>query len=68
MDVRAKRFLWNSILTLTRKDKKSVIITSHSMEECETLCNRNSKENLLTTKKDKKYFVDRTGDHGERSI
>jgi ABC-type uncharacterized transport system ATPase subunit len=40
MDVRAKRFLWNCILTLTRKDHKSVIITSHSMEECETLCNR----------------------------
>ncbi|CAF1162270.1 unnamed protein product [Adineta steineri] len=40
MDVRAKRFLWNCILTLTRQDQKSVIITSHSMEECETLCNR----------------------------
>jgi ATP-binding cassette, subfamily A (ABC1), member 3 len=40
MDVRAKRFLWNAILTLTRDDHKSVIITSHSMEECETLCNR----------------------------
>ncbi|UJR30912.1 hypothetical protein I4U23_018422 [Adineta vaga] len=40
MDVRAKRFLWNCILTLTRKDHKSVVITSHSMEECETLCNR----------------------------
>ncbi|CAF4021231.1 unnamed protein product [Rotaria sp. Silwood2] len=40
MDVRAKRFLWNCILKLTRQDKKSVVITSHSMEECETLCNR----------------------------
>jgi ABC-type multidrug transport system ATPase subunit len=40
MDARAKRFLWNCILTLTRQDKKSVVITSHSMEECETLCNR----------------------------
>jgi ABC-type multidrug transport system ATPase subunit len=40
MDVRAKRFLWDCILTLTRQDKKSVVITSHSMEECETLCNR----------------------------
>ncbi|CAF1095920.1 unnamed protein product [Adineta ricciae] len=40
MDVRAKRFLWNCILTLTRQDRKSVVITSHSMEECETLCNR----------------------------
>ncbi|CAF4578630.1 unnamed protein product [Rotaria socialis] len=40
MDVRAKRFLWNCILKLTREDRKSVVITSHSMEECETLCNR----------------------------
>ncbi|UJR15712.1 hypothetical protein I4U23_002647 [Adineta vaga] len=40
MDVRAKRFLWDCILTLTRQDQKSVVITSHSMEECETLCNR----------------------------
>ncbi|CAF0889943.1 unnamed protein product [Didymodactylos carnosus] len=40
MDVRAKRFLWDCILTLTRKEHKSVIITSHSMEECEVLCNR----------------------------
>ena len=50
MDVRAKRFLWNCILTLTRQDKKSVVITSHSMEECETLCNRKRKsgsENIL---------------------
>ncbi|CAF3930662.1 unnamed protein product [Didymodactylos carnosus] len=29
MDVRAKRFLWNCILTLTRKERKSVVITSH---------------------------------------
>ncbi|CAF1477735.1 unnamed protein product, partial [Rotaria sordida] len=39
LDARAKRFLWNCILTLTRKDHKSIVITSHSMEECETLCN-----------------------------
>ena len=47
MDVRAKRFLWNCILTLTRKDHKSVIITSHSMEECETLCNRKTSMSIL---------------------
>ncbi|CAF1527464.1 unnamed protein product, partial [Rotaria sordida] len=40
MDARAKRFLWNCILTLTRKDHKSVVITSDSMEECETLCDQ----------------------------
>ncbi|CAF4721622.1 unnamed protein product [Rotaria sp. Silwood1] len=33
MDACAKRFLWNCILTLTRKDHKSVIITFHPMEE-----------------------------------
>ncbi|CAF4242988.1 unnamed protein product, partial [Rotaria sordida] len=33
MDARAKTFLWNCILTLTRKDHKSIVITSHSMEE-----------------------------------
>ncbi|CAF4936997.1 unnamed protein product, partial [Rotaria sp. Silwood2] len=40
MDARTKKFLWNFILTLIRKDHKSVVITSYSMEECETLCNR----------------------------
>jgi ABC-type multidrug transport system ATPase subunit len=49
MDVRAKRFLWNCILTLTRQDQKSVVITSHSMEECETLCNR--KQSIYLFKK-----------------
>ncbi|CAF3602198.1 unnamed protein product [Rotaria sp. Silwood1] len=34
MDACAKRFLWNCILTLTRKDHKLVIITFHPMEEC----------------------------------
>ncbi len=48
MDVRAKRFLWDCILTLTRQEKKSVIITSHSMEECETLCNRKIQILLFT--------------------
>ncbi|CAF3830543.1 unnamed protein product, partial [Rotaria sp. Silwood1] len=37
MNARAKRFLWNCILTLTHKDHKSVSITSHSMKECEIL-------------------------------
>lgn len=39
MDPRAKRFLWNCILTMI-KEGKSVVLTSHSMEECEALCTR----------------------------
>ncbi|XP_063003331.1 phospholipid-transporting ATPase ABCA7 [Elgaria multicarinata webbii] len=39
MDPRAKRFLWNCILCVM-KDGRSVVLTSHSMEECEALCTR----------------------------
>ncbi|XP_077188183.1 phospholipid-transporting ATPase ABCA7 isoform X2 [Paroedura picta] len=39
MDPRAKRFLWNCILGVIR-DGRSVVLTSHSMEECEALCTR----------------------------
>jgi len=39
MDPRARRFLWNLILDII-KDHRSVILTSHSMEECEVLCTR----------------------------
>nr|XP_056723638.1 phospholipid-transporting ATPase ABCA7 [Euleptes europaea] len=39
MDPRAKRFLWNCILGVI-KDGRSVVLTSHSMEECEALCTR----------------------------
>ncbi|XP_044309383.1 phospholipid-transporting ATPase ABCA1-like [Varanus komodoensis] len=39
MDPRAKRFLWNCILCVI-KDGRSVVLTSHSMEECEALCTR----------------------------
>lgn len=39
MDPHARRFLWNLILDLI-KDGRSVILTSHSMEECEALCTR----------------------------
>ncbi|KAG1680698.1 ATP-binding cassette sub-family A member 1 [Nymphon striatum] len=35
----ARRFLWNCILDILR-DGRSVILTSHSMEECEALCTR----------------------------
>jgi len=39
MDPGARRFLWNSILEMIRGGQ-SVVLTSHSMEECEALCSR----------------------------
>ncbi|KAK9966236.1 hypothetical protein ABG768_003359 [Culter alburnus] len=39
MDPKAKRFLWNCILSVI-KQGRSVVLTSHSMEECEALCTR----------------------------
>ncbi|XP_075758760.1 phospholipid-transporting ATPase ABCA7 isoform X2 [Pelodiscus sinensis] len=39
MDPRARRFLWNCILSVV-KEGRSVVLTSHSMEECEALCTR----------------------------
>ncbi|XP_021491365.1 phospholipid-transporting ATPase ABCA3-like [Meriones unguiculatus] len=39
MDPVARRLLWNTVIK-TRESGKVVIITSHSMEECEALCTR----------------------------
>ena len=39
MDPGARRFLWNCVLEMIRGGQ-SVILTSHSMEECEALCTR----------------------------
>lgn len=39
MDPKAKRFLWDCIRKV-RNSGRSIVITSHSMEECEALCNR----------------------------
>ncbi|CAO1386925.1 unnamed protein product [Diamesa serratosioi] len=39
MDPGAKRQLWN-IINKTRNSGRSVVLTSHSMEECEALCTR----------------------------
>ncbi|CAD5121418.1 DgyrCDS9938 [Dimorphilus gyrociliatus] len=39
MDPHSRRFLWDTIYQLT-KDGRCVVLTSHSMEECETLCTR----------------------------
>ena len=39
MDPAARRFLWDLILDVT-KSGRAVLLTSHSMEECEVLCSR----------------------------
>nr|XP_033774294.1 phospholipid-transporting ATPase ABCA1 [Geotrypetes seraphini] len=39
MDPKARRFLWNCVLSVI-KEGRSVVLTSHSMEECEALCTR----------------------------
>lgn len=39
MDPGAKRHLWN-LISKVRTSGKSVVLTSHSMEECEALCTR----------------------------
>ncbi|XP_033096938.1 ATP-binding cassette sub-family A member 2-like isoform X2 [Anneissia japonica] len=39
MDPHSRRFLWDLILSMI-KEGRSVVLTSHSMEECEALCGR----------------------------
>ena len=39
MDAKARRLLWDDILNLI-KENRIVILTSHSLEECEALCTR----------------------------
>ncbi|XP_058274218.1 retinal-specific phospholipid-transporting ATPase ABCA4 [Hemibagrus wyckioides] len=39
MDPHSRRFLWNAIMSIIR-DGRAVVLTSHSMEECEALCTR----------------------------
>jgi ATP-binding cassette subfamily A (ABC1) protein 3 len=38
MDPLARRFMWNLIMAV--RSNKAVILTTHSMEECEALCTR----------------------------
>jgi len=38
MDPVSRRFMWNVIASVTKN--KSIILTTHSMEECEALCGR----------------------------
>ncbi|XP_075395947.1 retinal-specific phospholipid-transporting ATPase ABCA4 [Tenrec ecaudatus] len=39
MDPQARRMLWNTIVSITGEGR-AVVLTSHSMEECEALCTR----------------------------
>ena len=39
MDPRARRSLWQAVIDAV-KDSRSVLLTSHSMEECQVLCTR----------------------------
>ncbi|XP_074859387.1 retinal-specific phospholipid-transporting ATPase ABCA4 [Carettochelys insculpta] len=39
MDPQSRRFLWNAIVSVIRAGR-AVVLTSHSMEECEALCTR----------------------------
>lgn len=39
MDPLTKRKLW-TLLSKARTDGKTIVLTSHSMEECEALCTR----------------------------
>lgn len=39
MDPKSRRFLWNCALSII-KEGRSVVLSSHSMEECEALCTR----------------------------
>ncbi|XP_009332142.1 PREDICTED: retinal-specific ATP-binding cassette transporter [Pygoscelis adeliae] len=41
MDPQSRRLLWDSIVSILR-DGRAVVLTSHSMEECEALCTRSA--------------------------
>ena len=41
MDPEARRFMWNVISRIaTERKQSSIILTTHSMEEADVLCNR----------------------------
>ncbi|CAO4362439.1 unnamed protein product [Caenorhabditis nigoni] len=40
IDPRARREIWDIIHEMREQDKCSIVLTSHSMEECEALCTR----------------------------
>lgn len=58
----SRRRLWEEIINLTRQKNRSVLLTSHSMEECEALCTRLVKILILIlnthlTKNDDKFLL-----------
>lgn len=40
VDPKSRRFVWGCIKKFQNSENHSIILTSHSMDECETLCNR----------------------------
>lgn len=40
MDPAAKRFVWDLLTDIAQQSGCSIVLTTHSMEECEALCNR----------------------------
>lgn len=65
MDPGARRFLWNALLKVLH-EKRSIILTSHSMEECEALCTRcvHSTPVLLSSPTVSKIYASQVGNHG----
>lgn len=56
MDPGAKRKLWD-VLCHVRDSGKTIVLTSHSMEECEALCTRLVRKRIMQI--DKETFSDR---------
>ena len=40
MDPLARRYMWDLISSISSSTDTSIVLTTHSMEECEALCNR----------------------------
>lgn len=55
-DVGARRQLWNMVIK-ARNSGKSVVLTSHSMEECEVLCTRLVSKCLKTLSSSSNSFL-----------
>nr|XP_042138721.1 phospholipid-transporting ATPase ABCA3-like isoform X4 [Peromyscus maniculatus bairdii] len=63
MDPKARRLLWDTVIK-TQESGKAIIITSHSMEECEALCTRLSimVKGKLTCLGSPQYLKNKFGD------
>ena len=40
VDPEARRKIWNALIKVQRELGSAIVLTSHSMEECEALCDR----------------------------